>query len=96
MPAETTDIAVVRREIMELLRQQMEALDSPNGLTDARLTECYQRQARVQELRETLQALIRSHPEVGSTSCKASTLAELSPPESHAGAASVDATAATI
>src|ERR1700731_3744387 len=56
-------IGAVRQEILELLRQQMEALDSPLGLTDARLSECYERQARVQELRETLQALSSSKAE---------------------------------
>ena len=56
MPGRVEDIAAVRREIVDLLRQQMEALDSPLGLTDAGLRECYERQARVQELREQLQA----------------------------------------
>ena len=31
------DLAALRQEIVYLLRQQMEALDSPLGLTDARL-----------------------------------------------------------
>jgi hypothetical protein len=47
----------VRKQIVHLLHQQMEALDSRQGLTDERLTECYERQAKVQELRERLQAL---------------------------------------
>lgn len=51
------EIEALRREIVSLLRQQMEALDSPLGLTDTCLTECYQRQDRVQELREKLQTL---------------------------------------
>jgi hypothetical protein len=51
------EMNAVRQQIMGLLRQQMEALDSPLGLTDERLTECYERQARVQELRERLQLL---------------------------------------
>jgi hypothetical protein len=51
------DMTAVRTQIMHLLHQQMEALNSPLGLTDERLTECYERQARVQELRDRLQAL---------------------------------------
>ena len=50
------DIVAVRREILDLLRQQMAVLDSPSGVTDTQLTKCYQRQLRVQELRERLQA----------------------------------------
>jgi hypothetical protein len=67
------DIAAVRREILDLLCQQMEALDSPLGLTDAVLSECYERQARVQELREKLQVAANSEP-----SREASTSAETS------------------
>jgi len=74
----TEDTAAVRREILELLRQQMEALDSPLGLTDAKLTECYERQARVQELRERLQAATSAQPVVGSTSREASAVEETS------------------
>jgi hypothetical protein len=51
------DMMAVRKQIVHLLHQQMEALDSPLGLTDERLTECYERQTRVQELRDRLQAL---------------------------------------
>jgi len=72
------DLAAVRREIMCLLRQQMEALDSPAGLTDARLSECYERQARVQELREKLQAAT-ADPELVSASREPSTAAQPSP-----------------
>jgi hypothetical protein len=50
------NMVVVRQEILDLLRQQIEFLDSPLGLTDAQLRECYVRQTRVQELREQLQA----------------------------------------
>lgn len=57
MQAGAEEIVAVREEILQLLRQQMEALDSPLGLTDARLSECYERQGRVQELREKLQAM---------------------------------------
>ncbi|MGD1023634.1 MAG: hypothetical protein ABR880_12685 [Candidatus Sulfotelmatobacter sp.] len=55
MQSETEDLVALRREIMDLLRQQMEALNSPLGLTDEKLRECYERQARVQELRQKLQ-----------------------------------------
>ena len=72
-------LEALRREIVYLLRQQMEALDSPVGLTDARLSECYERQARVQELREKLQAAITADPEVVSTSRETSTVEQTSP-----------------
>ena len=58
MPWQGEDIVAVRREMLDLLRQQMESLDSPGGLTDSQLIECYNRQGRVQELREKLQALL--------------------------------------
>lgn len=45
----------LRQEILELLRRQMDALDSPS-LSDEQLRQCYLRQARVQQLREKLQA----------------------------------------
>ena len=66
MQSQAEEIVAVRQEILELLRQQMEALDSPLGLTDARLTECYERQARVHELREKLQAFSSSTAEAES------------------------------
>jgi hypothetical protein len=50
------DVAAIRKEILNLLRQQMEALESPLGLSDDQLRECYIRQNRVQELREMLQS----------------------------------------
>jgi hypothetical protein len=56
MQPEREDRVAVRREMMDLLRQQVEALDSPLGLTDEKLRECYERQARVQALRDKLQA----------------------------------------
>jgi hypothetical protein len=68
MQAGAEEMLAVRQEIMHLLRQQMEALDSPLGLTDARLSECYERQARVQELREKLQALADPELQAGSAS----------------------------
>ncbi len=55
MRSEPEDLVAVRREMMDLLRQQVEALNSPLGLTDEKLRECYERQARVQELREKLE-----------------------------------------
>jgi hypothetical protein len=55
MPATTEDIVAMRQEIWELLRRQMAILNSPEGLSDGKLMECYERQARVQELREKLQ-----------------------------------------
>ena len=58
MPWQAEDIVAVRREMLDLLCQQMECLDSPGGLTDSQLIECYNRQGRVQELREKLQALL--------------------------------------
>jgi hypothetical protein len=51
-----TQVEDTRREIMMLLRQQMRVLDSGAELTDSQLRECYDRQVRVQELREKLQA----------------------------------------
>jgi hypothetical protein len=57
MSWQTEDVVALRREMMDLLRQQMEALDSSQGMTDAQLIECYNRQGRVQELREKLQAI---------------------------------------
>lgn len=60
------EMNAIRQQIMRLLQQQMEALDSPLGLTDQRLSECYARQARVQVLRERLQALANSEVEVAS------------------------------
>jgi hypothetical protein len=93
MPATTEEMAAVRREILDLLGQQMEALDSPLGLTDARLTECYERQARVQELREKLQAATLSQPEVDPTLREDSAPAGSSPCGPELTATSVDATA---
>ena len=55
MEAELEDMAAIRQEMLSLLRQQMEALNSA-GLTVDQLRECYLRQNRVQELREMLQA----------------------------------------
>jgi hypothetical protein len=68
MELENTEVMAVRAEITSLLRQQLEALDSPDGLTDSKLMECYDRQSRVQELREELQGL--STPELSECSEK--------------------------
>lgn len=56
MHADTEDREEIRQEILQLLKQQMDVLDSPVGLTDEQLRECYLRQTRVQDLREKLQA----------------------------------------
>jgi hypothetical protein len=93
MPATAEEIAAVRREILDLLGQQMEALDSPLGLTHARLTECYERQARVHELREKLQAATEPLPEVHATLRQDSALAGSSPCGPQLTATSVDAPA---
>lgn len=58
MNAGLEDMEAIRQEILGLLRQQMEALDSPKGMTDDQVRECYLRQNRVQELRELLQASV--------------------------------------
>jgi hypothetical protein len=50
------DLGAVRQEMLALLRQQMDALDSPQGLTHDQLRECYGRQTRILELRDRLQA----------------------------------------
>jgi hypothetical protein len=49
------NLMAFRQEILDLLRQQLDVLNSPLGLTDDQLRECYLRQTRVQELREQLQ-----------------------------------------
>ena len=68
MQAGSDDMIAVRKQIMYLLHQQIEALDSSQGLTDEVLTECYARQGRVQVLRERLQALSSLEIETTSTS----------------------------
>jgi hypothetical protein len=57
MQEQTAEIAAVRAEIMTLLHQQLEVLDSPEGLSRTKLMECYDRQARVRALREQLQTI---------------------------------------
>jgi hypothetical protein len=76
---DSEEIAAVRQEIYDLLRLQMEALDSPLGLTDERLSECYDRQSRVQELREKLQALTNREIEVLCPSSEAPAAASKDP-----------------
>jgi hypothetical protein len=68
MQAGMENIAAVRQEMLELLRLQMEALDSPQGLTDVQLRECYLRQNRVQELRDIIQAALNPQSDNNSTS----------------------------
>ena len=60
-----SDLTALRQEILDLLRQQMYVLDSPTGLTDNQLRECYLRQSRVQELREQLQMALSPQQEAG-------------------------------
>lgn len=63
MQPQAQDIVAVRREMLDLLRQQMEVLNSATELTDSQLRECYDRQGRVQELREKLQASVSREPQ---------------------------------
>ena len=63
MQPQAEDIVAVRREMLDLLRQQMEVLNSAPELTDSQLRECYDRQGRVQELREKLQASLSWEPQ---------------------------------
>jgi hypothetical protein len=63
MQSQAEDIVAVRREMFDLLRQQMEVLNSAPELTDSQLRECYERQGRVQELREKLQASLSWEPQ---------------------------------
>jgi hypothetical protein len=74
MQASQEDMVAVRQEILDLLRMQMDILDSPQGLTDSQLSECYARQTRVQELREKLQAASSPQWEINSTSSAAQAL----------------------
>lgn len=50
------DADSIRREMLSLLRQQIEVLNSSSGPTDDQLRECYLRQLRLQELRDQLLA----------------------------------------
>ena len=59
MPSQDEVIVAVRREMLDLLRQQIQVLTSGLELTDSQLRECYDRQCRVQELRDTLEASLR-------------------------------------
>jgi len=63
MQPQAEDIVAVRREMLDLLCQQMEVLNSAPELTDSQLRECYDRQGRVQELREKLQASLSGEPQ---------------------------------
>jgi hypothetical protein len=58
MPSHLEDMVAVRREMVGLLQQQMAVLNSGLELTDAQLRDCYNRQGRVLELRDRLQALL--------------------------------------
>lgn len=50
------DADSIRQEMLDLLRQQIEVLNSSSGPTDDQLRECYLRQFRLQELRDQLLA----------------------------------------
>jgi hypothetical protein len=62
MQPQAEEIVAVRREMLDLLRQQWEVLNSAPVLKDSQLRECYDRQGRVQELREKLQASLNGEP----------------------------------
>jgi hypothetical protein len=66
MPAKIQDVMAVRQEMWNLLRQQLETLNSRDGLTDDQLLSCYYRQLRVQELREKLEASSNAEPKPNS------------------------------
>lgn len=85
MPSQTEEIAAVRREIINLLRRQMEALDSPEGMTDSTLTECYERQDQVRTLRDRLQAISRPEGN-GSTMMSSELSATVMSPQVDQGA----------
>jgi hypothetical protein len=55
MLRELDEIGAVRREMWKLLQQQIETLQSAQELTDRQIIQCYERQMRVQELREKLE-----------------------------------------
>ena len=67
MPQQGDDMVAVRREMLDLLREQMEVLDSGLELTDGQLRECFDRHGRVQELREKLQAAVDEESKNGSS-----------------------------
>jgi hypothetical protein len=67
LPHVENNLMAIRREMLDLLRQQMDVLNSSLGLTDNQLRECYLRQTRVQELREQLQMALSVQREDGPT-----------------------------
>ena len=60
MQLSAEELTAIKREMVSLLRLQMENLESAQGLTDEKLAECYARQSRIQELREKLQEVLNS------------------------------------
>ena len=84
MEFENLEAMALRAEMIGLLSQQLKALDSPDGLTDSVLMECYDRQARVQELREKLQSLDQQQAE-SSEESKPSNLVMMPPVTSRRG-----------
>jgi hypothetical protein len=73
--------------MMDLLRQQMEVLDSSPELSDRQLRECYDRQSRVQALRELLQAASAAELESSLTSIPDSPESNVIPIDSFNAAA---------
>jgi predicted nucleic acid-binding Zn-ribbon protein len=72
MPLHAEDVMAVRQEMMNLLRQQMQVLNSGLELTDTQLRECYDRQGRVQQLREQLEASLASERNLAEQSSRVS------------------------
>jgi hypothetical protein len=68
--ARDEDIVAVRKKMFRLLCRQMEVLNS-SSLTDGQLRECYNRQERVQKVRERLEDMLnqatRQEIELGCT-----------------------------
>jgi hypothetical protein len=71
MPSRDDDIVAVRRELLDLLHPQMDMLNSSSELTDGQLRECYDRQGRVRELGEKLQAYLISEQQSLATNHRA-------------------------
>jgi hypothetical protein len=51
---ENEDCHELRQEILQLLHDQMQALEEPSRLSDVELANCYRRQEKVSELRDQL------------------------------------------
>ncbi len=57
---QSEDCQELRREIFQLLRAQMQALEEPSQLSDVELSACYRRQEKVAELRDQLFTALNS------------------------------------